>query len=279
MTAYIPALSQDSLSSYIHAALAVPDLKREEEEHLFTIYRNEGSLDAARRIILANLKLVVNAAYKYRRFRDVVDLIQEGNVGLMTALKKFDLGKGVRFATYALWWIKAKIQEFILSHMSIVRFGKRRDERKLFFNLVSTVREIESRDRGRELTREELVAEVAERLGMSPVRVAADMKVLTSAADVSLDEQYEDGTDRWQLADTRADMTEGLIVDERKQLLRRAVESLDERERHIIENRYLTEEPRTLEEIGQAYGVSKERVRQIEKRALEKLRRHALAAS
>ncbi|HNT28557.1 MAG TPA: sigma-70 family RNA polymerase sigma factor [bacterium] len=180
MTAYIPALSNDSLSAYIHSALAVPDLGRDEEEDLFRRYRIEGDIDAARRIILSSLKLVVHAAYKFRKFRDVVDLIQEGNVGLVTALKKFDLAKGVRFATYALWWIKAKIQEFILSHMSIVRYGKGRDERKLFFNLVSTVREIEAHDQGRELTREELIAEVARRLGMDPIRVADNMRVLTS---------------------------------------------------------------------------------------------------
>jgi len=280
MTVYIPALSQDSLSAYIHSALAVPDLDRAEEERLFTAYKKEGSIEAARRIILANLKLVVNVAFKYRRFRDVVDLIQEGNVGLMTALKKFDLRKGVRFATYALWWIKAKIQEFIISHMSIVRFGKRRDERKLFFNLVSTVRDIESHDRGRELTREELVAEVAKRLNMNPVRVADNLKVLTSSSDVSLDEQYEDGGERLQIADAKSgDVVEDIITSEKKQILYRAIETLDDRERHIIENRYLTEQPKTLEEIGQTYGVSKERVRQIEERALEKLRRHALAHS
>lgn len=279
MTAYIPALSNDSLSSYIHSVLAVPDLDREEEENLFRRYRGEGDIDAARRIILSSLKLVVHAAYKFRKFRDVVDLIQEGNVGLVTALKKFDLAKGVRFATYALWWIKAKIQEFILSHMSIVRYGKGRDERKLFFNLVSTVREIESHDQGRELTREELVAEVARRLGMDPVRVAANMRVLTSSSDVSLDDRYDDGSERYQIADDRADFSEQLVLDERKQLLYRAVGSLDERERYIIDNRYLTEEPQTLEDIGRKYGVSKERVRQIEERALDKIRKQALAAS
>jgi len=277
MTVYVPVLSQDSLSAYIHAAFLVPDLDRTEEERLFVAYKKEGSIEAARRIILANLKLVVNVAYKYRRFRDLVDLIQEGNVGLLTALKKFDVRRGVRFATYALWWIKAKIQEFILSHLSIARFGKRRDERKLFFNLISTIREIESHDRGRDLTREELIMEVAKRLKMNPARVADGMKALTGVSDVSLDEQYEDGAEKLNLADAKSSVAEEMIAEERKQLLYHAVEMLDERERHIIESRYLTEEPKTLEEIGKAYGVSKERVRQIEERALEKLRRHALA--
>ncbi len=279
MTTYIPALSNDSISAYIHNVLAVPDLERDEEERLFTTYRRTGDIDAARRIILANLKLVVNAAYRFRKFRDVVDLIQEGNVGLLTALKKFDLAKGVRFATYAIWWIKAKIQEFILSHMSIVRYGKGRDERKLFFNLVSTVREIESHDQGRDLSREELIGEVARRLNIDPIRVADNMRVLTSSSDVSLDEQYEDGTDRWQIADEKADFSEALVADERKQLLYRAVETLDERERYIIDNRYLTDDPQTLEDIGHRFNVSKERVRQIEERALEKIRKQATAHS
>lgn len=279
MTAYIPALSNDSISAYIHNVLAVADLEREEEERLFIRYRRNGDIDAARRIILANLKLVVNAAYKFRKFRDVVDLIQEGNVGLLTALKKFDLAKGVRFATYAVWWIKAKIQEFILSHMSIVRYGKGRDERKLFFNLVSTVREIESHDQGRDLSREELIVEVSRRLKIDPTRVADNMRVLTSSSDVSLDDQYEDGSDRWQIADEKADFSEALMADERKQLLYRAVETLDERERYIIDNRYLTDDPQTLEDIGRRFNVSKERVRQIEERALEKIRKQAIAHS
>lgn len=124
----VPALSVNTVSNYISSVFAIPNLSREEEIELFKKYREEGDNNAARSIVMANLKLVVNLAYKFRKFRDSIDLIQEGNMGLMTAVKRFDIDKGVRFATYAVWWIKAKIQEFIISHMSIVRFGKSRDE-------------------------------------------------------------------------------------------------------------------------------------------------------
>jgi len=119
----VPVLSTNNISSYVSHALSVKDLTADEERLLFTRYREENHMQSAREIILTNLKLVVKLAYKFRKFRDAADLIQEGNLGLLTAFRKFSLEKGVRFATYATWWIKAKIQEFIISQMSIVRFG------------------------------------------------------------------------------------------------------------------------------------------------------------
>lgn len=164
MSNRLPVLATNNIGAYIKNALSISSLSAEEEIELFRKFQEENCKESGRKIILANLKLVVNLAYKFRNFRDTADLIQEGNTGLMTAFKRFDLEKGVRFTTYATWWIKAKIQEFIISQMSIVRFGKTKDERKLFFNLVSTIKDIQGYEAGRELSTEELVSEIAKRL-------------------------------------------------------------------------------------------------------------------
>lgn len=276
MTAYIPALSANNIPGYIASVISIPDLDREEEIELFKKYRKEGCVESAKKIILANLKLVVNLAYKFRRFRDAADLIQEGNTGLLTALKKFDIKKGVRFATYAAWWIKAKIQEFIISHMSIIRFGKGRDERKLFFNLVSTIKEIESYDSGREISRDELIEEVAKRLSLDPSRVRDSMKLLAISSDISLSETYDDdGHEKIELADEKSGFDTGMIEDDKRIAIENAIDSLNEREQFVIRSRYMSDEPLKLEEIGRKFSVSKERVRQIEERAIQKIREQA----
>jgi len=274
MTTYIPALSTNSVSSYISTVVAVPDLGVEEEKALFKAYQEENDKSAAQRIILANLKLVVRMAYKYRRFRDAIDLIQEGNVGLLTALGKFDIDKGVRFVTYAALWVKAKIQEFIISHMGIVRYGKSRDERKLFFNLMSTIKEIESYDYGRELSQDEVAEEVAARLDISPSIVRENMRVLSNSSDISIDQSYDDGEKKFLLKDDSHDYDSHLFEKELKNSVSEAIDTLNEREQYIIKERYITDDPMKLEDIGNLYGISKERVRQIEARAIEKLRAH-----
>jgi len=252
--------------------LSVPDISKEEELELFKKFREDGDKEAAQRLVLSNLKLVVNLAYKFRRFRDVTDLIQEGNLGLLTALQKFDMDKGVRFATYATWWVKAKIQEFIISQMSIVRFGKSRDERKLFFNMMATIKDIQSYDNDGEITREELVQEVARRLDVTPDKVIEALQVVSSYNDVSIDQTYEDGDMKLIELKDRTDFDRSIDEDTMNRKLQNALTTLNEREKFIIWNRYLAEDTMTLEEIGEKYDISKERVRQIESRALEKIK-------
>lgn len=272
MNKNIPVLSSNTISSYIRSVLAVSDMTAEEETELMDRYRTKGDKEAAQKLVLSNLKLVVNLAYKYRRFRDVADLIQEGNLGLMTALQKFDLKKGVRFATYSTWWIRAKIQEFIISQMSIVRFGKSRDERKLFFNMMATIKDIKNYDSENEITNEDLVQEVAKRLNVTPQKVVEAMQVVSTYNDLSID-QTIDGQDIKMIElkskiDYDADIDETIMNEK----LQKAILSLNEREKFIIWNRYMVESTMTLDEIGSKYGVSKERIRQIESRAIEKIK-------
>ena len=274
MNSNIPILSSNTISSYIRGVLAVPDMSAEEEADLINRYRNKGDKEAAQKLVLSNLKLVVNLAYKYRRFRDVTDLIQEGNLGLMTALQKFDVKKGVRFATYSTWWIRAKIQEFIISQMSIVRFGKSRDERKLFFNMMATIKDIKNYDTDNEISNEELIQEVAKRLDVTPQKVVEAMQVVSTYNDLSID-QTIDGQDV-KMIELKSKIDYDADIDEtiKNEKLQKAIMSLNEREKFIIWNRYMVEDPMTLEEIGEKYSVSKERIRQIEARAIEKIKEH-----
>ncbi|MBR4532707.1 sigma-70 family RNA polymerase sigma factor [bacterium] len=268
----IPILSQNTLSTYIRSVLSVPDLTREEEVDLFKEFKETQSKEAAQKIVVSNLKLVVNLAYKFRNFRDVPDLIQEGSLGLLTALQKFDLDKGVRFATYATWWIRAKIQEFIISQMSIVRFGKSRDERKLFFNMMATIKDIQSYDKDGEISKEELIQEVARRLNVTPDKVIDALQVVSSYNDISIDQTIEGSDEKLIELKDKSDFDQEIDDEDMKVKLQNAISTLNEREKFVIWNRYLAEETMTLEEIGEKYGISKERVRQIESRALAKIK-------
>lgn len=272
MNGNIPTLSSNTISSYIHSVLSVPDISKEEEIELFRKFRENGDRESAQILVLSNLKLVVNLAYKFRKFRDVADLIQEGNLGLMTAMQKFDLEKGVRFATYATWWIKAKIQEFIISQMSIVRFGKSRDERKLFFNMMATIKDIRSYDSDGEITKEDLVQEVAKRLDVAPEKVVEALQVVSSYNDISIDQTIVGTETKMIELKDKTDFDEEMDEATRNIKLQNAIVMLNEREKFIIWNRYMSDEPMTLEEIGKKYEISKERVRQIESRALEKIK-------
>ena len=268
----LPVLSGNSIIKYVRSVRAIQTLDREEEILLFKQFKKNGDVDAARKIILANLKLVINLAYKFRKFRDASDLIQEGNLGLMTALQKFDIDKGVRFSTYASWWVKAKIQEFIISHMSIVRFGKSRDERRLFFNLVSTIKEIEGYDNGHNLSPEELAIKVAEKLDVTPEQVRSAMAAMASYNDVSIHEELADGTPKLLELKEYPSFDDDVDFTIQKERLQEAFKELNEREQFIISHRFLTDSPMTLLEIGQKYGVSKERIRQLESNAIKKLK-------
>lgn len=272
MNSNIPALSSNTVSAYIHSVLSIPDLSKEEETELFKRFREDGDKEAAQKLVISNLKLVVNLAYKFRRFRDVTDLIQEGNMGLLTALQKFDVEKGVRFATYATWWIRAKIQEFIISQMSIVRFGKSRDERKLFFNMMATIKDIKNYENDGEITKEELVQEVAKRLDVTPEKVIEALQVVSSYNDISIDQTIEGGDTKLIELKDRTDLDREMDDESMNQKLQNAIIMLNEREKFIIYSRYMAEQTMTLEEIGEKYEISKERVRQIEARALEKIK-------
>lgn len=268
----IPILSTNTIYSYIRSVLSIPGLSKEEERELFKEFKEKGSKEAAQKLVLSNLKLVVNLAYKFRRFRDTTDLIQEGNLGLLTALQRFDLEKGVCFATYATWWIRAKIQEFIISQMSIVRFGKSRDERKLFFNMMATIKEIQNYDNAGKITKEELIQEVAKRLKVTPEKVIDALRVVSTYNDVSIEETFEGSDKKFIELKDKTDFDQELDDEIMKLKLHNAISALNEREKFIIWNRYLADETMTLEEIGDKFEISKERVRQIEARALEKIK-------
>ncbi|MFO7736199.1 MAG: sigma-70 family RNA polymerase sigma factor [bacterium] len=274
----LPVLSQNTVQRYIHGALKIPALSEEEEYELFRKYQEENDSEAAKEIVKSNLKLVVNSAYRYRKFRDIADLIQEGNMGLLTALKKYDRNKGVRFATYASWWIKAKIQEFIISHLSIVRFGKTRDERKLFFNLMTTINDIERYKAGRKLSSEEIIQQVATRLNVSPEKIREAISTLRGHSEISTSSTYSDNSGsevkRIELEDDKVDFEDDIDAKEQKKAVKDSLSFLTERERNIIEKRYLTDKPLTLRELGKFYGITKERIRQIENKALKKMREH-----
>ncbi|MBP5435571.1 sigma-70 family RNA polymerase sigma factor [bacterium] len=270
--AVIPILSPETVRTYVRRVISVPDLSQEEETELFRQFQEYGDHEAAKKLIISNLKLVVNLAYKFRNFRDVSDLIQEGNLGLMTALQKFDLDKGVRFATYATWWIRAKIQEFIISQMSIVRFGKSRDERKLFFNMMATIKDIQSYDTGSEISKDELITEVAKRLDVTPDKVINALQVVSTYNDISIDQTLDGSSEHLLELKDKTDFDRELDEETMGTQLQNAIATLNEREKFVIWNRYLADETLTLEEIGEKFGISKERVRQIEARAIEKIR-------
>ncbi len=270
--AVIPILSPETVRTYVRRVISVPDLSQEEETELFRQFQEYGDHEAAKKLIISNLKLVVNLAYKFRNFRDVSDLIQEGNLGLMTALQKFDLDKGVRFATYATWWIRAKIQEFIISQMSIVRFGKSRDERKLFFNMMATIKDIQSYDTGSEISKDELITEVAKRLDVTPDKVINALQVVSTYNDISIDQTLDGSSEHLLELKDKTDFDQELDDEMMGTQLQNAIATLNEREKFVIWNRYLADETLTLEEIGEKFGISKERVRQIEARAIEKIR-------
>ncbi len=270
--AVIPILSPETVRTYVRRVISVPDLSQEEETELFRQFQEYGDHEAAKKLIISNLKLVVNLAYKFRNFRDVSDLIQEGNLGLMTALQKFDLDKGVRFATYATWWIRAKIQEFIISQMSIVRFGKSRDERKLFFNMMATIKDIQSYDTGSEISKDELITEVAKRLDVTPDKVINALQVVSTYNDISIDQTLDGSSEHLLELKDKTDFDRELDDEMMGTQLQNAIATLNEREKFVIWNRYLADETLTLEEIGEKFGISKERVRQIEARAIEKIR-------
>lgn len=274
--------TQKANITFIRSSMRQPLLDRNHEWELARRWREQGDVDALHNLVEAYVRLVVAMAGKYRNYGlPMGDLVQEGNVGLMQAAARFEPDREVRFSTYASWWIRSAMQEFILRNWSIVRTGTTAAQKSLFFNLRRLRAKIE--DRTGRLLDEEGRAKIAADLGVSPDEVEA-MEVRLSAADRSLDAPVSpQGEDDWQsFLAAEGPNPEDIVVglrdaETRSAWLAEALAELSERERRIVQLRRLTEQGATLEELGRKLGVSKERVRQLEHRALIKLRRSLVA--
>lgn len=281
--ATIPALGGDaSLNRYLAEIKKFPVLSPEQEYMLAKRYQQHEDPAAAAQLVSSHLRLVAKIAMGYRGYGlPVSELISEGNVGLMQGVKKFDPDRGFRLATYAMWWIKASMQEFILRSWSLVKIGTTAAQKKLFFNLRRMKNNLQAFEDGD--LRLEDVRKISTDLGVSEQEVVEMNRRMAMGGDTSLNvSMREDGDGQWQdwlvddepLQDERfADAQE---ADVRHQLLSEAMNSLNDREKHILTERRLIDEPKTLEDLSQEYGVSRERVRQIEVRAFEKLQKAML---
>ena len=275
----LPALSSDSgLSRYLTEIRKFPLLSPEEEYMFAKRLKEHGDAEAARRLVTSHLRLVAKIAMGYRGYGlPVSEIVSEGNVGLMQAVKRFDPDKGFRLATYAMWWIRASIQEYVLRSWSMVKLGTTAAQKKLFFNLRKAKSNIGAIEEG-DLTPAH-TTKLADQLGVTE-REVTDMNRRLSGPDSSLNAPLRSESEsEWQdwLADDTMDqetrMAEREELGDRHELLAGAMAGLTERERDIIEARRLQDEPATLEELSQKFGVSRERVRQIEVRAFEKLQK------
>jgi RNA polymerase sigma-32 factor len=278
--ATIPALGSDaSLNRYLAEIRKFPLLTPEQEYMLAKRYSEHQDPEAAAQLVTSHLRLVAKIAMGYRGYGlPVSELISEGNIGLMQGVKKFEPDRGFRLATYAMWWIRASIQEFILRSWSLVKMGTTAAQKKLFFNLRRMKNQIEAFEDG-DLHPDD-VAKIATDLGVSEEDVVSMNRRMAMGGDTSLNVPLrEDGEGQWQdwLADTDPLQDERVADAQEKEIrhdmLLDAMEDLNDREKHILAERRLAEEPKTLEELSQVYGVSRERVRQIEVRAFEKLQR------
>ena len=277
----LPAIAagEGGLSHYLGEIRKFPMLAPDEEYMLAKAYKEHGDRDAAHRLVTSHLRLVAKIAMGYRGYGlPIGEVISEGNVGLMQAVKRFEPEKGFRLATYAMWWIKASIQEYILRSWSLVKMGTTASQKRLFFNLRKVKGQIQALEDGD--LRPEQVDKIATKLGVSKEDVISMNRRL--GGDTSLNAPLRadgDGGGEWQdwLVDD-APTQESLLVeseemDNRRKLLKDAMGVLNERERRIFEARRLSEEPITLEELSGEFGVSRERVRQIEVRAFEKVQK------
>jgi len=280
----LPALSGEAgLSRYLTEIRKFPLLTPEDEYMFAKRWKEHEDPEAARRLVTSHLRLVAKIAMGYRGYGlPVSEIVSEGNVGLMQAVKRFDPDRGFRLATYAMWWIRASIQEYVLRSWSMVKMGTTAAQKKLFFNLRKAKNNIGAIEEG-DLTPEHL-ATLSDQLGVTATEVT-DMNRRLSGGDASLNAPLRsDGESEWQdwLADDTADqetlLAEREEMGNRHALLTGAMKDLTDRERDIIQARRLKDEPATLEELSQKYGVSRERVRQIEVRAFEKLQRGMKAA-
>ncbi len=282
----VPALGgEQGLNRYLSEIKKFPVLTPEQEYMLAKRYEEHEDPEAAAQLVQSHLRLVAKIAMGYRGYGlPVSDLISEGNVGLMQGVKKFEPDRGFRLATYAMWWIKASIQEFILRSWSLVKMGTTAAQKKLFFNLRRMKKQLEAYEDS-DLSPED-VAKIATDLGVPEQEVVNMNRRMMMGGDGSLNTPMrngEEGSGEWQdwLTDDRP-LQDVIVADAeeaevRREMLVEAMEALNEREQHILTERRLTENPQTLEELSQVYDVSRERIRQIEVRAFEKLQKRMRA--
>jgi RNA polymerase sigma-32 factor len=280
----LPSPSFGGLSIYLTQIKKFPMLDAKEEYLLAKNWRERGNLKAAHKLVTSHLRLVAKIAMGYRGYGlPVNELISEGNIGLMQAVKKFDPEKGFRLATYAMWWIKASIQEYVLRSWSLVKMGTTTAQKKLFYNLKKLKNQIAPNQEGD--LRNEHVEEISKRLDVESHEVV-NMNRRLMGHEKSLNDPIKAGeTDEWQdwLVDDRLDQE--LIVsqkqeyDDKKELLTQAMTILNDREKEILKERRLSENPKTLEELSKKYKISRERIRQIETKAFEKLQKSMINSS
>ena len=280
----LPSPASGSLSLYLSQIKKFPMLDAEEEYLLAKNWKERGNLKAAHKLVTSHLRLVAKIAMGYRGYGlPVNELISEGNIGLMQAVKKFDPDKGFRLATYAMWWIKASIQEYVLRSWSLVKMGTTTAQKKLFFNLKKIKNQIAPEQEGD--LRDNQVKEISKRLDVDSEEVI-NMNRRMMGQEKSLNSPIKDGeADEWQdwLVDENLDqellLSQKQEFDDRKELLNNSMSILDERETDILKARRLSENPQTLEELSAKFKISRERVRQIETKAFEKLQKSMINAS
>ena len=277
----LPTLSSEGgLSTYLDQIKKFPMLDAEEEYMLAKNWKTTGNIKSAEKLVTSHLRLVAKIAMGYKGYGlPVNEMISEGNVGLMQAVKKFEPEKGFRLATYAMWWIKASIQEYILRSWSLVKIGTTTAQKKLFFNLKKLKNQIAPQSEGD--LRDEHVNKIADNLNVSKEEVVS-MNRRLAGKEFSLNAPVGEDGDEWQdwLVDKELDhdlkFAHQEEMEQRKDLLKDSIKVLNDREKEILYSRKLNEDPTTLEDLSKKYKISRERVRQIENKAFEKLQKHML---
>ncbi len=266
------------LTRYLEEIRQFPMLEPQEEYMLAKSWREHGDRDAAHRLVTSHLRLVARIAMGYRGYGlPIGEVVSEGNVGLMQAVKRFDPDKGFRLATYAMWWIRAAIQEYILRSWSLVKMGTTAAQKKLFFNLRKIKGQLKALDEGD--LRPDQVKRIATQLGVTEEDVVSMNRRLAGDSSLNAPVRNDSESGEWQdwLVDDTMDQETALAESEEKEnrrgMLNNALQGLNERERRVFEARRLAEEPLTLEELSAEFGVSRERIRQIEVRAFEKVQK------
>ena len=279
---YLPTISSEgNLSFYLQEIKRFPLLTADEEYMLAKRFKEHGDSDAAHKLVTSHLRLVAKIAMGYRGYGlPVTDLISEGNVGIMQAVKKFDPERGFRLATYAMWWIRAQIQEYVLHSWSLVKIGTTAAQKKLFFNLRKLKNQLQSIEEGN--LSPENIREISNRLNVKEVEVV-NMENRLFSHDQSLNVKIsDDGDSEWlEMIEDSGDRQDKILenkneLDYRKKLFSKALKILNPREKEIITLRRLQEKPKKLEELSIQFKISRERVRQIEEKAMEKLQKEIL---
>jgi RNA polymerase sigma-32 factor len=277
-TGNLPAIAEGGLSHYLGEIRKFPMLEPQQEFMLAKRWREHDDRDAAHQLVTSHLRLVAKIAMGYRGYGlPIGEVISEGNVGLMQAVKRFEPDKGFRLATYAMWWIRASIQEYILRSWSLVKMGTTAAQKRLFFNLRKTKSQISALEEGS--LKPEHVKQIATKLGVTEAEVISMNQRLSGDASLNAPIRADSESGEWQdwLVDD-SDSQESILADQeeksnRHQALEGALTVLNERERRIFEARRLADDPITLEQLAEEFGVSRERVRQIEVRAFEKVQK------